>query len=88
MKIVRNTGLMLGKYLKEGQAIFALMPRVQDFGNGTIQLMNITAYGPKGKAVAALDEKFGGGQTGLLQVAVEDSGQGPQGNHTQATHHK
>jgi len=34
MKIVRNTGLMLGKYLKEGQAIFALMPRVQDFGNG------------------------------------------------------
>jgi len=44
--------------------------------------MDITAYGPKGKAVAALDEKFVGGQTGLLQVAVEDSGQGPQGNHT------
>jgi hypothetical protein len=34
MKIVRNTGLMLGKYLKEGQAILALMPRVQDFDNG------------------------------------------------------
>jgi hypothetical protein len=34
MKIVRNTGLILGKYLKEGQAILALMPRVQDFDNG------------------------------------------------------
>jgi len=34
MKIVRNTELMLGKYLKEGQAILALMPRVQDFDNG------------------------------------------------------
>jgi len=49
--------------------------------------MNITAYGPKGKAVAALDEKFGGGRRGCyrwpLKIAVN-----PQGNHTQATHHK
>jgi hypothetical protein len=44
--------------------------------------MNITAYGPKGKALAALDEKFVGGQTGLVQMDVEDSGQDPQGNHT------
>jgi hypothetical protein len=37
--------------------------------------MNITAYGPKGKAVAALDEKFRGGRRGCyrwpLKIAVK-----------------
>jgi hypothetical protein len=61
-----------GKYFKEGETIFTLMPRVQDFGNGTkAELLNMTAYGPRGETVAAWDGKLGGGQTALLQVVLD-----------------
>jgi hypothetical protein len=61
-----------GKYFGEGETIFTLMPRVQDFGNGTkAELLNMTAYGPRGKVVAAWDGKLGGEQMGLLQVVLD-----------------
>jgi hypothetical protein len=61
-----------GKYFKEGETVFTLMPRVQDFGNGTkAELLNMTAYGPGGEIVAAWDGKLGGGQMGLLQVVLD-----------------
>jgi hypothetical protein len=61
-----------GKYFGEGETIFTLMPRVQDFGNGTkAELLNMTAYGPRGEVVAAWDGKLGGEQMGLLQVVLD-----------------
>jgi hypothetical protein len=61
-----------GKYFKEGENLFVLMPRVQDFGNGTkTELLNMTAYGPRGEVVAAWDGKLGGEQMGLLQVVLD-----------------
>jgi hypothetical protein len=45
--------------------LFVLMPRVQDFGNGTkTELLNMTAYGPRGETVGAWDGKLGGGADG------------------------
>jgi MYXO-CTERM domain-containing protein len=61
-----------GKYFKEGETLFVLMPRVQDFGNGTkAELLNMTAYGPRGETVDAWDGKLGGEQMGLLQVVLD-----------------
>jgi hypothetical protein len=61
-----------GKYFKEGETLFVLMPRVQDFGNGTkTELLNMTAYGPRGETVAAWDGKVGGERNGLLQVVLD-----------------
>jgi hypothetical protein len=61
-----------GKYFKEGETLFVLMPRVQDFGNGTkTELLNMTAYGPEGEIAAVWDGKLGGGQTALLQVVLD-----------------
>jgi hypothetical protein len=61
-----------GKYFKEGETLFVLMPRVQDFGNGTkAELLNMTAYGPRGETVVAWDGKLGSGQTALLQVVLD-----------------
>jgi hypothetical protein len=61
-----------GKYFKEGETVFTLMPRVQDFDNGTkAELLNMTAYGPRGETVATWDGKLGGGQMGLLQVVLD-----------------
>jgi hypothetical protein len=61
-----------GKYFKEGETIFTLMPRVQDFGNGTkAELLNMTAYGPRGETVDAWDGKLGGERNGLLQVVLD-----------------
>ena len=61
-----------GKYFKEGETLFVLMPRVQDFGNGTkTELLNMTAYGPRGETVAAWDGKLGGERNGLLQVVLD-----------------
>jgi hypothetical protein len=61
-----------GKYFKEGETVFVLMPWVQDFGNGTkADLLNMTAYGPRGETMAAWDGKLGGGQTALLQVVLD-----------------
>jgi hypothetical protein len=63
-----------GKYFKEGETLFVLMPRVQDFGNGTkAELLNMTAYGPRGETVVAWDGKLGSGQTALLQVVLDRS---------------
>jgi hypothetical protein len=61
-----------GRYVKDGETIFTIMPRVQDFGNGTrLELGNITAYGPSGEVVAAWDGKLGGDRAGLLQFTVD-----------------
>jgi hypothetical protein len=61
-----------GKYFKEGETLFVLMPRVQDFGNGTkTELLNMTAYGPRGETVDAWDGKLGGERNGLLQVVLD-----------------
>jgi len=62
----------IGKYFKEGETLFVLMPRVQDFGNGTkTELLNMTAYGPRGETVDAWDGKLGGERNGLLQVVLD-----------------
>jgi hypothetical protein len=61
-----------GRYFKDGETVFTLMPRGQDFGNGTrVELANITAYSPSGEVVAAWDGKLGGDRYGLLQFTVD-----------------
>jgi hypothetical protein len=61
-----------GKYVNEGKTIFTLMPRVQDFGNGTkIELANMTAYGPSGEIMGAWNGVSGDRQMGLLKLTVD-----------------
>jgi len=61
-----------GRYVKAGETLFVLMPRAQDFGNGSkIELVNITAYGPSGEVVKAWDGIGRGEEMALLQLAVD-----------------
>jgi hypothetical protein len=62
----------VGKYIDEGETIFVLMPRVQDFENGTkIELANMTAYGLSGEITGAWDGVSGNRQMGLLKLKVD-----------------
>ena len=61
-----------GQYVREGETIFTVMPRAQDFGNGTrVELANITAYAPSGKVVKAWDGRSGGEQLALLKLVAD-----------------
>jgi hypothetical protein len=60
------------KYYKEGERVFVIYPRTQDFGNGTkVELANTTAYDLSGKVVKAWDGKSGDNQLGLLKLVVD-----------------
>jgi hypothetical protein len=60
------------KYYKEGERVFVIYPRTQDFGNGTkVELANMTAYDLSGGVVKAWDGKSGDNQLGLLKLVVD-----------------
>jgi hypothetical protein len=60
------------KYHKEGERVFVIYPRTQDFGNGTkVELANMTAYDLSGEVVKAWDGKSGNNQLGLLKLVVD-----------------
>jgi hypothetical protein len=60
------------KYYKEGERVFIIYPRAQDFDNGTkVELANITAYDISGEVVKAWDGESGNNQLGLLKLVVD-----------------
>jgi hypothetical protein len=60
------------RYYKEGERVFIIYPRTQDFGNGTkVELANMTAYDLSGEVVKAWDGKSGDNQLGLLKLVVD-----------------
>jgi hypothetical protein len=60
------------RYYKEGERVFVIYPRTQDFGNGTkVELANMTAYDLSGEVVKAWDGKSGDNQLGLLKLVVD-----------------
>jgi hypothetical protein len=60
------------RYYKEGERVFVIYPRTQDFGNGTkVELANMTAYDLSGEVVKTWDGKSGDNQLGLLKLVVD-----------------
>jgi hypothetical protein len=60
------------RYYKEGERVFIIYPRTQDFGNNTkVELANITAYDLSGEVVKAWDGESGNNQLGLLKLVVD-----------------
>jgi hypothetical protein len=60
------------KYYKEGESVFVIYPRTQDFDNGTkVELANMTAYDLSGGVVKAWDGESGNNRLGLLKLVVD-----------------